>query len=108
MIDDSALGNDRVFTYMAYYHTHYVLELYPRNSIENEAKAASAPVRPTVDDFESQVSSSGVVASSWGVDRSDFSEPVAIGDNSESDARETEARPDAQPHVQPDAQPDAR
>ena len=47
MIDDSALGNDRVFTYFAYYHTHCVLEMYPRYLIENEAKAASAPIRPT-------------------------------------------------------------
>ena len=60
MIDDSALGNDRVFTYFAYYHTHCVFELYPRYLIENEAKAASALSRLTVDDFNSQVSSSVV------------------------------------------------
>ena len=108
MIDDFALGNDRVFTYFAYYYTHCVLELYPRYLIENEVKAASAPIRPTVEKFDSQVSSSGVVASPWGDDRSDFSEPVAIGDNTEGDAREAEARPDAQPHAQPHAQPDAQ
>ena len=108
MIDDSALGNDRVFTYFAYYHTHCVLELYQRYLIVNEAKAASAPTRPTVDDFDSQVTSSGVVASPWGDDRSDFSEPVTIGEGAEGDSREAEARPDAQLHAQPNAQPDAR
>ena len=64
MIDDSALENDRVITYFAYYYTHCVLKLYPRYPIQNEAKAASAPTRPTVNKFDSQVSSSGVVASS--------------------------------------------
>ena len=108
MIDDSALENDRVFTYFAYYHTHCVLEWYPRYLIGNEAKAASAPIRLTVDDFDSQVSSSGVVASPWGDDRSYFPEPVAIGETAEYDAREAEARPDAQTHAQPHAQPDAR
>ena len=103
MIDDSALGNDRVFTYFAYYHTHCVLELYLRYLIVNEAKAASAPTRPTVDDFDSQVTSSAVVASPWGDDRSDFSDSVAIGENVENDAREAEARPDAQLHAQTDA-----
>ena len=101
MIDDSALGNDRIFTYFAYYHTHCVLELYPRYPMENEAKAAPAPIRPTVYDFDSQVSSSGVVASPWGDDRSDFSEQVAVGENAENDARDAEARPDAQTHAQP-------
>ena len=108
MIDDSALGNDRVFTYFAYYHTHCVLELYPRYPIENEATAASASARPTVDDFDSQVSSSGVVAFPWGDDRSDFSEPVMIGENAGGNAVEAKARPDAQTHAQPHAQPDAR
>ena len=63
MIDESALGNDRVFTNFAYYHTHCVLELYPRYLIKNKAKAASASIRPTVDDFDREVSSSGVVVS---------------------------------------------
>ena len=35
----------------------------PALSYREQAKAASAPVRPTLDDFNSQVSSSGVVAS---------------------------------------------
>ena len=77
--------------------------MYPRYLIENEAKAASVPIRLTVDDFDSQVSSSGVVASPWADERSDFSEPVAIGENTKGDAPEAEARADALLHAQPDA-----
>ena len=98
MIDDSALGNDRVFTYFAYYHTHCVLEMYPRYLIENEAKAPSAPIRPTVDDYDVQVGST----------RPDFPWEDAIGERAKGDAREAEARPVAQPHAQPHAQPVAR
>ena len=103
MIDDSELGNYRVITYFAYYHTHCALELYPSYPIKNKAKAASAPTRQTVDDFDSQVSLSGVVVSPWGDYRSDFSEPVAVDKIAEGDAWKAKARPDVQPHAQPDA-----
>ena len=70
MIDDSAIGNDRVFTYFAYYDTHCVLEMYPRYLIENEAKASSAPILLTVDDYDVQVGST----------RPDFPWEDAIGE----------------------------
>ena len=72
--------------------------MYPRYLIENKAKAASVPIRPTVDDYDVQVGST----------RPDFPWEDAVGENAEGDAREAEARLDAQPHAQPHAQPDAR
>ena len=87
-IDLVALEDNRSVLYRAYYHTPYYLELDPGLPVLNDETAASAPIRPTVDNFDSQVSSSGVVATFWRDDRLDFSKPVAIGENAEADARD--------------------
>ena len=72
--------------------------MYPGYLIENEAKAASVPIRPTVDDYDVQVGST----------RPDFHWEDAIGECAEGYAWEAKARPVTQPHAQPHAQPDAR
>ena len=89
-------NDQRRFTFRSYYHTTCYNELFPERAIPNEAVAASSHAGPTVDDYDSTVSSS---PSEWDEDHYDFGVQAEVGENAdteeEADAEESAEDADA-------------